>query len=271
MCVCIARQIEDGEVIAQGIATPMVLAGYFLAKLTHAPNLTFASALGNTLTTDWAPLSLTWAEDIAIRHAMICFTFTQISCELLPLLHPKEFFRPAQVDPYGNFNNVVIGDYLRPRLRLPGAGGIPDVTPTSPRVYLYNPRHSRAAFVERLDFISGVGVHSSKEEMLPTPPLGPRYMVTDLGQFDFANGRMRLVTYHRGVSIEDIQRRTGFPLDVAPDVHETPGPMDEEIRLLREVIDPMGLRRIEMLGGQERWALLRTVAEKERTIGGPTR
>ncbi len=265
--VCISRQIEDGEIAAQGLATPLVMAGYLLAKLTHAPNLLFASAIGQALCQDWAPIGLTRVEALWLDKAMISFGFTRAATELLPVFRPKEFFRPAQVDPHGNFNNVVIGsDYARPMLRLPGSGGIPDVTTFGDKVYLYVPRHSRAVFVERLDFVSGLG-HPAEPDAsggpARTPGVGPRYLVSDLGQFDFTGGRLRLTSLHPGVSLQKVQAKTGFPLPVAPDLTETPPPSAEELRLLREVIDPLGIRRLETLGGGARKRLLREILEKE--------
>jgi len=283
VCVCIARQIEDGEVVAQGIATPLVAAGYFLAKLTHAPNVAFVSAIGNSICYDWAPLSLSRIEETWLGRATHVLSFADIAGTVLPTFSPREFFRPAQVDPYGNFNNVVIGDYqpLRPfdgaqgrlgsgqapRLRLPGCGGIADVTAFSPRIYLYVPRHEGRVFVERPDFISGIGFLSGEGEeerrrrSITSP--GPRYLVSDLGQFDYAHGRMRLISCHPGVSVAEVQAQTGFPLEVAPDVTETPPPTQEQIRLLREEIDPLGVRRLECLSGGKRRAVLREIVERE--------
>lgn len=264
MAVCISRQMSDRECVAQGIATPMVIAGYYLAKLTHAPNLLFASAIGMALTTRWSPLAISQVERGLDEGVLIATSFAYLVCEILPVLQFKEFLRPAQIDAQGNTNNVAVGDYRRPRVRLPGCGGIPDVTPSSPNIYLYNPRHGRASFVEKLDFVSGLGV-GPKEERLQrgiTGP-GPRGLVTDLGMFDFEGGRMRLLSYHPGVTVERIQARTGFAVSVAPDLHETPPPSAEELRLLREVIDPLGVRKLETLSGGERWTLLREINRKE--------
>lgn len=257
--VCISRQIEDGELVIQGLATPLVTAGYLLAKLTHAPNLLFASAIGQALCRDWAPLSLSRVEDLWLDKAMVNLGFTRSAAELLPVFCGKEFFRPAQVDPHGNFNNVVIGsDYARPMLRLPGSGGIPDVTTFSDRVYLYVPRHSRAVFVEQLDFVSGLGHTAAR-----TRGAGPCYLISDLGQFDFARGRLRLTALHPGVSLDKVQQKTGFPLEIAPDLTETAPPGVQELRLLREEIDPLGIRRLETLGGGARKRLLREILENE--------
>jgi acyl CoA:acetate/3-ketoacid CoA transferase beta subunit len=257
--VCIARQIADGEVVAQGIATPLVAAGYLLAKCTHAPNLLFASAIGQGVCRDWAPLGLARVEALWLDKAMLSAGFARVATEILPRMRPLEFFRPAQVDARGNFNNIALGsNYRRPRLRLPGTGGIPDVTTYEERVYLYVPRHSRVTFVEQVDFVSGLG-HVPER----TRGAGPCYLVSDLAQFDFAGGRMRLTFLHPGVTLRQVQAKTGFALEVAPDYEETPPPTAEEVRLLREAIDPLGVRRLELLGGSARRDLLREILARE--------
>jgi glutaconate CoA-transferase, subunit B len=260
MVVCMARQIKDKEMVAQGLATPLVTAAYLLARRTHAPNLYFASAIGQSVTRRPAPLGLTRVEALWLDGALASGNFVRAAADILPRLKPKEFFRPGQVDKHGNFNNIAFGkDYRRPRLRLPGTGGIPDVTLYSEEIYLYVPRHSRVTFVSVLDFHSGLGYHPSR-----THGQGPRYLVSDLGQFDFAKGRLRLTTIHPGQTIARIQAKTGFELEIAPDVQTTPLPDDEEIRLLREEIDPLGIRKLERLSGSSRRELLHKIIEQEK-------
>ena len=262
LCACIARQVTDGELVAQGLATPLVAAGYLLAKCTHAPNLLFASAIGQGVCADWAPLGVTRIESLWLDKALWTAGFARVATEVLPRLRPLEFFRPAQVDARGNFNNIAIGDdYRRPRLRLPGVGGIPDVTIIEDNVSLYVPRHSRITFVEKLDFVSGLGHMPHR-----THGAGPRYLLTDLGQFDFAGGRLRLTSLHPGATLERVRAKTGFDFDLAPDCHETPPPSAEDRRLLREAIDPLGVRRLELLGGAARKDLLREILDKEGTL-----
>jgi len=123
------------------------------------------------------------------------------------------------------------------------------------------PNHSRAVFVEKLDFVSGLG--------MPTPDRpgqrpGPHLLISDLGVFDYAGGRMRLKSYHRGVAIDKIQQKTGFPLSIDPDVQETPPPTVEEVRLLREVIDPLGIRELERMSGAQRRPRMRELVQQER-------
>jgi glutaconate CoA-transferase subunit B len=259
MVVCMAHQVKDGEIVAQGLATPLVAAAYLLARRTHAPSLYFASAIGQGVCSQPAPLGLTRVESLWLDRSLTTVGFVRAAADVLPRLRPKEFFRPAQVDPQGNFNNIAFGkDYHHPRLRLPGTGGIPDVTTFIHEIHLYVPRHSRLTFVPQLDFVSGLGHHPARAH-----GEGPRYLVTDLGQFDFAGGRMRLMSYHPGVELKKIQARTGFELEVANDLRETPPPTPEELQLLYEEIDPLGIRRLELLSGAERRQLLHEIIEHE--------
>lgn len=266
MCVCIARQVVDGEAVAQGLATPLVAAGYLLAWHTHAPHIVFASAIGQSICAEGVPLALAGVEALWLGKAMVNFGFVQAAADLLPRFRPKEFFRPAQVDAAGNFNNVAFGrEPGRPRQRLPGTGGIPDVTTVLDNIYLYVPRHSRVTFVERLDWVSGLGHNPTRKH-----GAGPRYLVSDLGQFDFAGGRMRLTHLHPGVTLERVQAKTGFPLEVAAPLGETAAPTAQECRLLRERIDPFGIRRLEFLSGPERRQVLRDLLSKEASLSAPT-
>lgn len=271
MVVCMARQIKDGELVAQGLATPLVAAAFLLARYTHAPNLYFASAIGQSICSQPAPLNLLEVEKLWLDRALTNVGFVRAVADVLPRLRPKEFFRPAQVDPYGNFNNIAFGkDYQHPRLRLPGTGGIPDVTTFISDIYLYVPRHSRLTFVSNLDFLSGLGHNPAR-----THGAGPRYLVSDLGQFDFVDTtsegenkpkRMRLVSCHPGIKIDRIKAKTGFDLEVIPNIQETEPPSEEEIRLLRDEIDPLGIRKLELMSGAERKALLRWIFTQERPI-----
>lgn len=265
MVVCISRQVRDGEIVAQGLATPIVAAGYLLARQTHAPNLYFSSAIGQGICRDPAPLKVLQVESLWLDKAIRYIGFVRGVADVLPSLRPMEFFRPAQIDAMGNFNNIAFGkDYSHPRMRLPGTGGIPDVTTFLDDIYLYVPRHSRVTFVPELDFLSGLGHNEHR-----THGSGPQYLVTDLGQFDFRGEnphcRMRLISFHRGNSIARIQAKTGFHFEVAADVHETEPPTEEELTLLREVIDPLSTRRLELLSGSKRRHLLREIIIQENS------
>lgn len=262
MVACIARHIQDGEIIVQGLATPLVAAAFLLARYTHAPNLYFASAIGQGVCREPAPLGLTYVESLWLDRALMNVGFVNVAADILPTLHPKEFFRPAQVDKHGNFNNIAFGqNYHLPRLRMPGTGGIPDVTVVGHRTYLYVPRHSKVTFVERLDFLSGLGHNPNRKH-----GQGPHYLISDIGEFDFKNGSIRLISYHPGCTLQRIQARTGFDLEIAPDIHETICPTETEIHMLRDEIDPLSIRKLELLSGAERRELLRKILEAEKVV-----
>lgn len=253
--VCIARCVVDGEVLAQGINTPLVMAGYLLAKLTHAPNVRFASAIGQGIVQDWSPMRLSQVESFWLEGALMNVGFATATADLLPKYRPKEFFRPAQVDRYGNFNNIALN---RPYTRLPGSGGIPDVTTYAEHVHLYVPRHSRVTFVEKVDFVSGLGHVSHRKR-----GKGAVYCITDKGQFDWQDGQMRLTSFHPSVTVDQIQAKTGFPLQIAPDLHQTPLPSRDELDLLRNTIDPLNIRKLETSSGATRKQLLRDILIQE--------
>jgi acyl CoA:acetate/3-ketoacid CoA transferase beta subunit len=143
----------------------------------------------------------------------------------------------TQIDRHGNQNIACIGDWVRPKAQLLGVRGAPGNTVNHPTSY-WVPNHSPRAFVARVDFASGVGYPS------PTPWHEIRRVVSNKGVFDFEtpDRTMRLRTFHPGVSIDEIVEATGFPLAVADDVEETRLPTDEELRLIRDVLDPDDVR-----------------------------
>jgi glutaconate CoA-transferase subunit B len=253
--VCISRSVRDCEVVVQGIATPLVAAAYLLARNTHAPHLYFASAIGQGICRHPATLSIANVEELWLGNSLSNIGFVRTASDILPSMKPKEFFRPAQVDPHGNTNNIAFGEsYEHPKLRLPGTGGIPDVTTYIDDTYLYVPRHSKVTFVPKLDFLSGLGYHPARKNSR-----GPRLLISDLGQFDYSGGWMRLISYHPGVSIQKIQKKTNFPLKISPDLHETKPPTPKELHLLRNKIDPLNIRNLERLSGSSRRKLIHEI------------
>jgi hypothetical protein len=139
------------------------------------------------------------------------------------------------------------------------------VTGVEENGFLFVPRHGRHTFVQELDFRSGLGHHPAR-----TAGRGPRYLVSDLGQFDFGgeDGRMRLRSLHAGVSLHRLQAKTGFDLIIPDDVPTTQPPTKTDLRLLREEIDPLGVRTLETLRGAKRKARLRQILQQEAGTTG---
>ena len=128
--------------------------------------------------------------------------------------------------------------------------------------YLYVPRHSRLIFPGAVDFVSGIGTQRRRERQAA----GPRYLISDLGQFDWANGRMRLTSIHPYTDIETIQAQDRVRTGQSPTTSRpsTPPPDAEDLQLLRRDIDPYGTRKLETLGGAARKRLLREILQRER-------
>lgn len=156
---------------------------------------------------------------------------------------------PSQLDRYGNMNISCIGeDYQRPKVQLIGPRGAPGNTINHPTSY-WVPRHSARVFVPRVDRVCGVGYDSAAAG----GPAAQRFhdlrrVVTDLGVLDFGSSdhALRLVSVHPGVRVDDVRAATGFPLEVTDDLAESRLPTEEELRLIREVIDPDGAREHEV-------------------------
>ncbi|MFX0073817.1 MAG: CoA-transferase subunit beta [Candidatus Hermodarchaeota archaeon] len=268
--VLMAREVRNDDVMIVGVATPCAWAAFTLAKMTHAPNAIFHYIMGNTFVDEPRQVSLLYLEMNTAR-AYRFQNSGECTLESLPSekLTTIEFFRPAQVDQFGNTNNVCIGDYYKPKIRLPGCAGIADFSMFYARgSFLYTPRHDSRTFVptEKLDFISGVGFPGGKPSICGGA--GPQSVITNLAYLDFdeKTRRMRLASSHSGVDINDIIKSTGFELVIPEKVQETKPPTIEEINVLRNKVDPLNIRKLEILSGKEREELLNEVIQKELSM-----
>jgi acyl CoA:acetate/3-ketoacid CoA transferase beta subunit len=156
---------------------------------------------------------------------------------------------PSQIDRHGNANiSYIGGDFRRPDVQLLGVRGAPGNTVNHPTSY-WLPRHSTRAMVPRVDMVAGVG----NDTAAAAGPGASRFhhlhrLVTNLGVFDWGGpeGTMRIVSLHPGVERDEVVAATGFELEAGEDVPETRLPTDEELRLIREEIDPHGVRDREV-------------------------
>lgn len=244
MVATMAAEIGDGDLVTQGLGTHLPTCAYFLAKRTHAPSCCVLYSTGGTFSQRLGPIGLTSIPRNAVDRPLRRASYTEIVCDSLVGMAFKEFARPAQVDGFGCTNNVLIGDRQNPKLRLPGAGGIPDFSPYSSHdSMLYLPRHERRALVAELDFRSG---------------LGARLLVTNLCVIAFGPEGATLKSVHAGVGVEEVLEETGFELTVPDRVERTPPPSEDQLELIRE-IDPHGLRDLEFVSARERVERVREV------------
>jgi hypothetical protein len=223
--------------------------------------------MGNTFITEPRQVSLLYLEMNTAR----AYRFQDsVECTLESLPSDKlttiEFFRPAQIDQYGNTNNICIGDWNKPKIRLPGAAGILDFSMFYARgSFLYTPRHDIRTFVpsEKLDFVSGVGFPNGEDSICGGS--GPQCVITNLAYLDFDDKakRMKIGSIHPGLNLETVKKSTGFDLLIPKKLKETIPPTIKEIQLLREKVDPLNIRKLEVLSGSEREELLDDIIQKE--------
>lgn len=234
MTIAAARMLKDGAVCFVGIGLPSAAAN--LARATHAPNVVLIYESGTIgAKPDVLPLSIGDGElaetaDTVVSTAEI-FRFWLQGGRI-----DVGFLGAAQLDRFGNLNTTVIGDYEAPKVRLPGAGGAPEIAASAGEALIIL-RQSPRAFVETLDFITSVGHMDGGDwrKRHGLPGKGPTAVVTDLGilEPDPECGELVLTHLHPGVTMEEAKAATGWPLRVANDIHDTPVPTLVELEILR--------------------------------------
>ncbi|MCT8973766.1 CoA-transferase [Microbaculum marinisediminis] len=216
-----------------------------LAKTLYAPNLFLTTASRAAADPDVHAKSLSeeWTLDATAKMALDWEQmFRMIAQQKLQI-----WIGAVQIDRRGASNISVIGDWRKPRAQFIGARGIPDDLWGCERLNFHIRTQSPRTFVEKVDFVCGFGQTPDLGEQIMRPA-APGMVVSDLGVFDYGgpDGTMRVVSLHPGVSFETVQERTGFELpDPGKDVPVTAVPTPEELHVIREVIDPNGLRRLD--------------------------
>ena len=237
MIVASARLLAGERVCFVGVGPPNIACN--LAKRTVAPELQLVYEAG-VFGAEPARLPLSIGDPtLATGSVAITSMFELFAFYLQAGLVDVGFLGASQIDRFGNIDTTVIGDYARPKVRLPGSGGAVEIAINARKVFVIMPQ-SRRSFVERVDFTTSPG-HVGGGRPAHWPGSGPTAVVTDLGTYRFGpEGEMELATVHPGVRVEDVETSTGWELRVAPDLQETPAPTAEELRLIREELDPGG-------------------------------
>lgn len=242
MVVAAAREIEDDDVIFVGIGLPVLAA--LLAQRTHAPNLTQIYEAG-VIGARPARLALSIGDPALVSGSQMVVAFSDIFNNFLQNgLVDVGFISGAQIDKYGNLNSTVIGDYLNPKVRLPGSGGACAIAGLSKKTIMIMP-HEKRRFVNKIDFLTSPGFLTGEKgrEEAGLRGGGPQAVISTLGvmRFDEKTKEMYLDSYHPGVSVQDIKNNTSWDIKISKKPRETMPPTVEEIKLLREVLDPRGL------------------------------
>lgn len=249
MVVTFSRALAKDTRAFNGAVSFIPVCAYRLARRTHAPDLVWAAS---SIAVDADPAVVgasTLSDELWGGAAMLANSPSDFWGYAQGARYNTFAFRGAQMDAYGNVNNSVIGPYDRPKVRLPGGGGMADLGCMIPRIYLWSTTHNPRTFVDRLDFRSGFGWGDGGNHRASLGMAGgPQLCITDLCVFDFEpeSKRMRLASLHPGVSAEDVRAATGFEVLLAGgEVPVTARPSAEELHLLRTEVDPTGARRRE--------------------------
>lgn len=237
MTVAASRMLQDGTVCFVGIGLPSTAAN--LARLTHAPDVVLiyeSGPIGAKPTV--LPLSIGDGE-LGETADTVVSTPEIFRYWLQGGRIDVGFLGAAQIDRFANINTTVIGDYDRPKVRLPGAGGAPEIAGSAGEVLIIL-KQDKKAFVEKLSFITSVGHLDGGDARARAklPGKGPTAVITDLGVLtpDPVTKELTLTSLHPGATVEQAVAATGWPLRVAPDLAVTPAPRADELEALRALI-----------------------------------
>ncbi len=257
LIVALSKEVGDGEVWGLGLGTVLPALAVMLAQRTHAPSTVLYATGSNSYLTRPDRLWLTRSEFETWRAGT-----AQSQADVLFVQEWNhsfgEFLRPAQIDANANINVTRMPDRDGVGRPIVGGTGIPDMPRDHAPRRLYATAHDRRLFVEQVYFRSGI-VDAPADG-------GPRArLVTDLGVFVFGSEPgMTVESLAVDATIELVRERTGFAVDAPAEIPTTPQPTDDDLHLIREVLDPLGIRMLELVHPRDRDALLRGIFEAER-------
>ena len=241
MTINAARLLRDRDVVFVGVGLPNLACN--LARRTHAPNLVMIYEAG-VIGAQPARLPLSIGDPTLVSGSLaVCSMYDIFALYLQRGNIDVGFLGGAQIDRFGNINATVIGDYAHPKVRLPGSGGSMEIAAWANRCYIMTP-HQKRRFPEKVDFRTSAGFLGGRAER-ETAQLrgaGPQAVVTDLGILEpDETGELALTALHPGIEVEQARANTGWELKVATDLKVTEPPSSEELRILREELDPDGI------------------------------
>jgi glutaconate CoA-transferase subunit B len=240
MIVAAAREIHDGETVFTGMRLPLL--AFCVAKNLHAPHCIGLFEVGIIRDRPPRELLYTMSDPPNIRDALWCTSLLNVMALAAQGRADIGFIGAAEVDRFGNVNTSYIGDFRRPRVKLPGSGGGGDLASLAHRTIVLLD-HDKRRLPERVSYITspGYGEGGDWRQRVGLPRGGPAAVVTSMAvlHFDPVTHEAVLHSYHPGTTVEQVRANTGWALRVAPDVHETPPPTAAELEIIR-TYDPEG-------------------------------
>ncbi len=236
MIKVMANQISDGDVFLHGLSSPMPALAMFLAKLTHAPNMVYlAVAEGVDPDPDLYTLHPSSADP---RHAAGCIAIGELAEAFDVAAKGKVdgmFLGSAQIDRFANINLTCIGSYEKPKVKLPGGAAAAYLSPIVRKLVLWTTNHSKRTFVEKVDFVTGLGYERGKDKKV--------VVVSNMAVFEAEERGLKLVSVHPGYSVDDVVAEMSFE-PVVEDYTTTPVPTEREMEIIQK-LDPNNVRYSE--------------------------
>ncbi len=242
MIAASARELKGARVAFVGVGLPNIVCN--LAQRLHAPGLELVYEAG-VFGARPARLPLSIGDPTLVTGAVnVCGMPELFQYYLQRGLIDVGFLGAAQIDRFANINTTVVGSYDKPKVRLPGSGGAAEIAVLCDRILVIT-RLSKRAFPEKVDFITSPGYldGGDSREKLHVQGKGPQAVITDycILRIDPETHELALASLHPGATVEQVQAQVGWKLKVAPDLLTTEPPTPEELRLIREELDPQGL------------------------------
>ena len=236
MTIAAARALKNDDVCFVGIGAPSAACN--VARLTHAPDITVIYESG-TIGTAPNVLPLSIGDGELCDTALCTVSVPEMFRYWLQGGHiTVGFLGAAQLDRFGNINTTVIGDYQKPKTRLPGGGGAPEIASSCQQIFI-TLAQSKRAMVERIDFVTsfGHGAGGDARAELGIATKGPTLLITDLAlwQADPETKEFTVTSLHPGVTRDRVQETCGWPVRFAAQVEETPPPTGIELETLRDL------------------------------------
>lgn len=269
LAVALAREYDNSSICSVGSVSPLAMVSYLLAKHSHAPELTLISLNGGFVDIASHPMTLTLAEPLDWQTAKVFWGGDETYhwyYQTGRITH--EVITVAQVDVHGRTNNAWI-ERKGKRLRLPGQGGMADVANLHKNFVLYLTRHSPERFVDAVSFCTASrGLLTDEARIKAALQPGKVRLISNLGIFelDFASQRFRLVSIHPGITLEEIRQQTGGEFLVADPLPVTLPPTAGQLRLIRQEIDPFGIRRLEFVPSKLRLEMIESILSAEENL-----
>jgi glutaconate CoA-transferase subunit B len=238
-----AKVLEDKKSVFVGTGLPIIAAT--LAQRTHAPNLLIVFEAGG-IGPQLPELAISVGESRTFYRALAASSMHDVMSFSQAGYIDYGFLGAAQMDMYGNINTTVIGDHDMPQVRLPGSGGANDVGAFSQKLIIIVANQSKRTFVDKPDFLTTPGYldgPGARERVGLPQNTGPYRVLTNLGiyGFDEETKRLKLISLHPGVGVEEVKENSSFEILVPGEVEVSPEPTDEDLRILREEVDPAGI------------------------------